>query len=219
MKAFFIFLFSTAVLLSAAAQERPDASLTYRTGRDLEARGRVEEANNYYNDAVRICLDEIVTGTATMDTYAVLTWTLQRQGKYSDVVRWGSQALRIRDDFRIVETMGEAYFYLKDYNAALKNMQRYTANLPRGDRASVAYLFIGEIYKYQQKYRSADIAYTTAVHLEPGMALWWYKLGVVREALRDYLPAAEAFERSLKINPEYRDAAEALARVRRYLNR
>jgi tetratricopeptide (TPR) repeat protein len=134
---------------------------------------------------------------------------------YNEVIRWGTQALRIREDFRIIETVGEAYFYIKDYDASLKNMQRYTSRLPDGDRASVAYFFIGEIFRYQKKFRSADIAYTTAVQLEPGMALWWFRLGTVREAAQELPQAAEAFERALKINPSYTEAQEGLQRTRR----
>jgi cytochrome c-type biogenesis protein CcmH/NrfG len=80
---------------------------------------------------------------------------------------------------------------------------------------SVAYFFIGEIFRVQQKFRSADIAYTTAVRLEPGLALWWYRLGSVRESVGDYTPAIEAYERALRINPNYREATDGLARSRR----
>ncbi|MDR2509214.1 MAG: tetratricopeptide repeat protein [Spirochaetaceae bacterium] len=203
------------VLAPVTAQEKPDAAVIYRMGRDLESRGRTDEANSYYNDAVRICDGEIQAGTATIDTYAVLTWTLQRQGNYADVIRWGHQALRIREDFRIIETMGEAYFYLKDLDASLKYMQRYTVNMPRGvDRLPTAFFFIGEIFRAQKKFHYADIAYSTAVELEPAMALWWYRLGQVRESARDFTYAAEAFEQALKVKPTYNEAADALNRVR-----
>ncbi|MDR2468456.1 MAG: tetratricopeptide repeat protein [Spirochaetaceae bacterium] len=216
MKSQFIVLFFGAVaFFPLSAQERANAMDTYRTGRELEARGRIDEANNYYSAAVKLCTSEIDNGTATMDTYATLTWTLQRQKKYMDVIRWGQMALRIREDYRIIETMGEAYFYLNDFEASLRNMQRYAANLPQGDRTSVAYFFIGEIYRFQKKYHSADIAYTTAVQLEPGISLWWYRLGTVRESVRDFASAAEAFERALKINPSYNEAAEGLNRARK----
>jgi cytochrome c-type biogenesis protein CcmH/NrfG len=77
----------------------------------------------------------------------------------------------------------------------------------------LAYFFIGEIYRITQKYRHADIAYTTAVHLEPGLALWWYRLGTVREAAEDKAAAAEAFRQALRRNANYREAREALARI------
>jgi cytochrome c-type biogenesis protein CcmH/NrfG len=93
-------------------------------------------------------------------------------------------------------------------------MQRYVNALPQGDRASVAYFFIGEIYRLSGKWRHADIAYTTAVRLEPGSALWWYRLGSVRESAGENAFAVEAYERALTLNPNYREASEALTRAR-----
>jgi tetratricopeptide (TPR) repeat protein len=187
----------------------------YQIGRDLEARDRMTEAAPYYDEAVRICNNEISRNLATRDSYAVLAWTLQRQKKYADVIIWGERGLRLyADDYRIVETMGEAYFYLDDYESSLSLMQRYVNTLPQGERASVAYFFIGEIYRLQGKYRHADIAITTAVRLEPGVALWWYRLGTVRESAGDRAPAAAAYEQALRLNPGYQQALDGLSRLR-----
>ncbi|MDR1031110.1 MAG: tetratricopeptide repeat protein [Treponema sp.] len=209
-----------AAALPLAAQQAPDVSRydalqNYRAGRDLEGRNRMEEAERYYTEAVRICRDEIARNAGNMDSYTVLTWALQRQRKYADVITWGERALRIASDMRITETMGEAYFYLNNHAESLRFMQRYVNVLPQGDRASVAYFFIGEIYRLSGKWRHADVAYTTAVRLEPGAALWWYRLGTVRESAGEGSFAVEAYERALALNPNYREASEALLRVRR----
>jgi tetratricopeptide (TPR) repeat protein len=146
----------------------------------------------------------------------VLTWTLQRQRKYGEVISTGERALRLGNDFRVIETMGEAYFYLGNYAASLRQMQRYVNALPQGGRTSVAYFFIGEIFRLQGKNLSADIAYTTALHLEGGgVALWWYRLGQVREASGDYRAAITAYEAALRITPNYPQAREGLERSRR----
>jgi tetratricopeptide (TPR) repeat protein len=187
----------------------------YRIGRDLEARERMQEAAPYYNEAARICNDEISRNMATRDSYSVLAWTLQRQRKYADVITWGERGLRLyADEYRIVETMGEAYFYLDDYDNSLRFMQRYVNTLPQGERTSVAYFFIGETYRLQRKYRHADIAITTAVRLEPGVALWWYRLGTVRESAGDRAPAIAAYEQALRLNPNYQQAQDGLNRLR-----
>jgi len=205
-----------ALFAQTGEGSRPDALRSYRIGRDLEARDRMDEANQYYNEAVRICTDEISVNAANMDSYTVLTWALQRQRKYTEVLIWGERGLNVNsNDYRIIETMGEAYFYLDRYNDSLRCMQRYVNYIPQGERTSVAYFFIGEIYRLQRKFRSADIAYTTAVRLDPGSALWWYRLGSVRESAGEPKPATEAYERALRLNPNYREASEGLERVRR----
>jgi len=198
------------------AQNNRDPLWNYRTGRDLENRNRMSEAEYYYNETVRICTEEISRNVATKDTYTVLTWALQRQRRYRDVITWGERGLRLyADEYRIVETMGEAYFYLNDLDESLRFMQRFTNSVPQGERTSVAYFFIGEIYRYKRQFRHADIAYSTAVRLEPYAALWWYRLGSVREAMGDFAQAADAYEKALSINPAYQEAENGLARSRR----
>ncbi len=215
---FRIFLAGVLILVCifpVFSQTRPDALRNYRVGRDLEAQNRMDEASVYYNEAARICLNEINQNTASMDSYTVLTWTLQRQQKYQDVLDWGQRGLQIDpNDYRIIEIMGEASFYLDDYNQSLAYMQRYVDSAPQGDRVSVAYFFMGEIYRLRNHYYRADIAYTAAVRLEPNLPLWWYRLGTVRENLGDYLPAVEAYQRAVNLNPNYREASDGLTRSR-----
>jgi tetratricopeptide (TPR) repeat protein len=193
----------------------PDALQNYRIGRDLETRGRMEEANTYYNEAVRICTVETGRNNANMDSYTVLTWALLRQRKYREVISWGERALRFAVDYRVIETMGEAYFYVNDYERSLSSMQRYANAMPRGDRASTAYFFMGEIYRNQGKFFLADTAYTTAVALEGRIVVWWFRLGSVRESAGEYASAMEAYEKALTLNPGYKEASEALERTRR----
>ncbi|MDR2177045.1 MAG: tetratricopeptide repeat protein [Treponema sp.] len=211
-------LFFAGLSLFAQTQEslRPDALQNYRIGRDLEGRGRADDANVYYNEAIRICTEELSRNPSNMDSYTVLTWAMLRQRRYGEVISWGERGLRYNaGDFRIVETMGEAYFYLNDYGRSLTFMQRYVNAMPRGERASTAYFFMGEIYRNQRRYLHADIAYTTAVSLEGSMFLWWFRLGSVRESAGEFAAAAEAYERALALNPNYRDAGEGLERARR----
>jgi tetratricopeptide (TPR) repeat protein len=188
----------------------------YQSGRDLEARNRMSEAEPYYNEAIRICQDEVSRNAATRETYAVITWTLRRQNKHADVITWGERGLRLySDEYRIVETMGEAFFYLGDYTRSLSYMQRFVNAIPQGDRTPMAYFFIGEIYRITQKYRHADIAYTTAVRLDPSLPLWWYRLATVREAAGDRDPAIEAYQQTIKLDANYQAAIEGLARLTR----
>lgn len=219
-----IILLSVLVLmpvLSVSAQSgafgtvKGDAMQMYTTGRNLESQGRMQEAETYYDQAVKLCNEDITQNNANRDTYTALTWALLRQKKYDDVITWGERGLRYyTDEYRILETMGEAYFYLNDYENSLKFMQNYVNSLPRGDRVSVAYFFAGEIYRLEKKYLLADMAYSTAVKLQPGIALWWYRLGMVRESSGDNIPAADAYGQALKITPNYKEASDGLNRVR-----
>ena len=209
---FSVFLFFCGGMIGHA-QNLTDPVSVYNTGRSLESQNRMNEAEFYYNLAVRLCNEEISRNAATRDTYTALTWTLQRQKKYADVITWGERGLRLfTDEYRIVEVMGEAYFYLDDYDRSLRFMQRYTNYLPRGERAAIAYFFIGEIYRLRNQHHHADVAYSAAVQLEKNIALWWYRLGMAREAAGDSREATVAFQQAIALNPDYREAREGLAR-------
>jgi tetratricopeptide (TPR) repeat protein len=211
---FLIFSSFSAAAQAPGGTETLSAMDNYRKGRDFEALNRISEANSHYNEAVRQCLEEVSRNTATRATYTVLTWTLQRQRRYSEVISWGERGLRaFPDEYRITEIMGEAFFYLDDYTRSLAYMQRYTNALPQGDRVSVAYFFSGEIYRITQKYHHADIAYTTAIRFEPNLALWWYRLGSVREEVGDKTQAIDAYQQALKLNPNYSEARNGIARL------
>lgn len=199
-----------------APQQKPDALRSYRMGRDLELQGRIDEANQRYEEAVQICMQEIAQNATNMDSYTVLTWALLRQKKYNEVLEWGTQGLRVNpNDYRVVETMGEAHFFLRNYDKCLQFMQRYINGAPQGERVSVAYFFMGEVYRLQKKWNHADMAYSMAVRLEPNMPIWWFRLGFVLEALNDFPNAQKAYERAVKLNPTFKDALEGLERIKR----
>ncbi|MCX7655094.1 MAG: tetratricopeptide repeat protein [Treponemataceae bacterium] len=199
-----------------APQQKPDALRSYRMGRDLEIQGRIDEANQRYEEAVQICKQEIAQNATNMDSYTVLTWALLRQKKYSDVLEWGAQGLRVNpNDYRVIETMGEAHFFLRNYDKCLEFMQRYISGAPQGERVSVAYFFMGEVYRLQKKWNHADMAYSMAVRLEPNMPIWWFRLGFVLETLNDFSNAQRAYERAVKLHPTFKDAQDGLERLRR----
>jgi len=218
IRSFLLATLMVLLTLPAFAQEKPDALKTYRLGRDLEAMGRMADAGVRYDEAVRICKEEISQNATNMDSYTVLTWALLRQKKYTEVVDWGLRGLKINaSDYRVIETLGEAYFYLDNFKESLRYMQKYADAAPQGERVSVAYFFIGEIYRLQQRFRHADIAYTTAVKLEPAMSLWWYRLATVRESAGENPGAVQAYEQALRLNPNYKEALQGLERARKKL--
>ncbi len=198
----------------ASAQEKPDALKLYRNGRDLEAAGRTEDAAAAYRQSIEVCKQDLTDNPKNMDAYTIETWALVRLGKYQDAVDTCAEALKVTNDYRVVETMGEAYFYLRQYKESLKQFERYVDAAPKGERISTAYFFIGEIFRLNREYNHADIAYSTAVYLEPGLSLWWYRLGTVRESVGDKTGAQTAYQRALKLRPDYKDANEGLNRVR-----
>lgn len=210
-KNLFLFIWLCSSMLFA--QPKPDALKYYFNGRDLDAKGRTEDAAKSYNIAIKICLDELAVTPNNMDSYAVYTWSLYRLKKYTETVSVCKQALNIREDVRIIETMGEALFYLNQFDECLAQMQRYINLAPNDNRVSVAYFFEAEIYRLRKQYNKAEIAYTAAVHFEPSMSLWWLRLAAMREAVENKAGAIEAYNRVLRLVPNQADAVAALKRL------
>lgn len=201
-------------VLTLSAQDKPDALKLFRNGRDLEAAGRVEDAKATYGQAIEVCKAELADNPKNMDAATIYGWALVRLGKNQDAVNISLEALKGSSDSRITETLAEAYFFLGNNKESLKYMEKYIDASPRGDRISTAYFFTGEIYRMSKQLNKAEIAYSTAVYLEPSISLWWYRLGTVRESIGDKPKAFEAYQRSLKLRPDFKEANEGLNRVR-----
>ncbi|MGP1577591.1 MAG: tetratricopeptide repeat protein [Treponema sp.] len=200
--------------LAAFAQNKQDALKLYRNGRSLDSAGRSEEAKKLYQEAVSICQDELKKNPGNIDSYTVYTWSLFRLHRYRETVNLCIDALKIASDVRIIETLGEAYFFINDYKESLRQMERYIDMAPTGERISVAYFYAGDIYRLTKRYQKADIAYSTAVYLEPWNPLWWYRLGLAREQAGNKNTALQAYERALTIRKDYKEAAEGVARLK-----
>jgi tetratricopeptide (TPR) repeat protein len=215
MKRFFaIVLLISAALMAVGAQDRPDALKLYRNGRDLDATGRIADAKTAYEQAIEVCKQDLIDNPNNMDAYTIYGWSLVRLGKYKESTDICLDGLKVSQDARVMETLGEGYFYTGNYKDSLKYLEKYIDAAPKGERISTAYFFVGEIYRLTKLYNHAEFAYSAAVFLEPSISLWWYRLGSVRESVGDKTRAGEAYQRALKLRPDYKEASDGANRVR-----
>ena len=195
---FLLFLAASVFAQNAA----PDALAEYRVGN--------------YQRAVQICRDEIDVNPANVESHVVICWSLLRLNRYDEAMRYGRAGRALsRYDPRIAEILGEANYYQGRNNEALQYFQEYIGLAPEGQRIETVYYLMGEIFIRQGKFRHADIALTTAVHIMPGNASWWVRLAYTRENAGDLVGAVEAYERSLSLNSQLTDAQRGLDRIRR----
>jgi tetratricopeptide (TPR) repeat protein len=167
-----------------------------------------------YQQAIQTTLNEISQMPKDMDAYSVLGWSLLKLQRYQEAVGYAKKALAVsRYDSRIVEILGEAYYYLEDNASALQNLEEYTVLAPTGERIDVAYYLIGEIFMRSDEYNHADIALSAAVYYAPDKAAWWSRLGYAREMAHHYRSALEAYDHALALNPALVDAKAGKERV------
>lgn len=182
------------------SQERPDALQLYRDGN--------------YQRAAEVCLDELKETPRNMNSYVVLGWSLIKLGRYKDALDYGLKALEIsRYDVRVIQIVGEAYYYLGNNQEALKYLEEYTVIAPTGDLIGEVYYQMGEIFIRLGEYNRADLALSTAVFHNPRIALWWARLAYAREQGKDYRYAMEAYGKALQLNPNLNDALRGRQRL------
>jgi len=190
--------------VSVSAQAK-DALLLYNQGR--------------YESAINVCIEEIASygegqNQQKRDSLSVLGWSLISLKRYQDAVDYSLQGLKLSVvDYRLVETLGEAYFYLGQNKKALKYFESYVSIKSNGSRIGSVYYFMGEIFLRTGEYHKSDMAFTTAVHLEQNSAFFWSRLGYAREMAEDYSHSAEAYDRAIKLKPSLDTAKRGKERV------
>ena len=182
------------------AQDKDDALALYRSGD--------------YAGAIEVCRRELAEMPNRMDAHAVLGWSLIRLRRYEEALAASEEAFRVsRYDPRIIETAGEALFYLGRRNEALRYFEEYAAIAPTGGRIDLVYYYMGEIYIQQGRYHNADIAFSTALYHSPNIADWWTRLGYARERAGELRYSLEAYNKALALNPNLEEAARGRSRV------
>ena len=192
------FLFISAF---AFAQEKPDALKMYVEGN--------------YAQAIKVCESEIAATPNRIDSYVVLCWALVANKQYSVAEQRASDGLAIGpNDLRLVESLGEAKYYLGKNKEALALFERYIAGISdSASRVGVAFYYMGEIYIRQAKYQHADISLTAAVQKEPLLDRWWARLGYAREMAKNNVLAMAAYDKALELNPSQHDALAGKRRI------
>jgi tetratricopeptide (TPR) repeat protein len=204
MKKTVSFILFFLLIFAAGAQTRPDALAEYRNGN--------------YERAVQICRAEIAANPQNLESHVVICWSLLRLNRYEEALAFARAGRNLsRYDARIIEILGEIYYYQGQNSEALQYFQEYINLAPEGQRIETVYYFIGEIYIRLGRFRHADIALSTAVHWVPGNAAWWARLAYARENAGDLFEAITAYERALSLNSQLADARRGLDRTRQAL--
>ena len=198
-----ILLLTVTAAAVVSAQEAPqkDALQLYREGR--------------YEEAIRVCREELEIMPKRMDAYVVMGWSLLQLNRYDQAIEEARRGYAISpSDFRIIEILGEAYYYKGNNQLALNFLEQYAVLAPTGDRIDKVYYLMGEIFIRLEEYNHADISLSTALYHSPSIATWWSRLGYAREMAADYKWAIDAYEKALQLNAGFTEARRGIERVR-----
>ncbi|MDE5898490.1 MAG: tetratricopeptide repeat protein [Treponemataceae bacterium] len=196
-----LLLLVPAALSAQIGNVKQDALVLYNNGR--------------YAEAVAVCEQELADNPSRLDSYVVMCWALVKNKQYSEAEQRAAEGLKINAyDLRLLESLGEARYFLGKNNGAMEQFQKYVSNAPEnGSRVGVSYYYMGEIYIRQARYQHADIALSAAVKKEPLLDRWWVRLGYAREMAKNYYEAVAAYDEALRLNPSSVDASRGRERV------
>jgi tetratricopeptide (TPR) repeat protein len=194
----FLVFFSGFVVF---AQQRPDALREYRNGN--------------FERSVEICREEIASNPNGLESHVVICWSLIRLRRYEEARSFALAGRNIsRYDPRIIEILGEVYYFQGYNNDALRYFQEYVNLAPQGSRIDMVYYYIGELFIRLGKFHHADIALSTAVYYMPQNAEWWTRLGYARESAGEHTEALSAYEKAFSLNAQLSGARMGLERLR-----
>ena len=178
-----------------------------------------EYRNGSYEEAIKICKADIAANPSNLESHVVLCWSLVNLGRYEESRNYALAGRNIsRYDPRIIEILGEVYYFQGRNNEALQYFQEYISLAPQGNRINNVYYYVGEIFIRQGQYRRADIALSTAVYFMPRNAYWWVRLAYARENAGEYRTAIAAYEHALTLNENLADARKGLERTKAHLS-
>lgn len=198
---FIFFAITLACSSDLFAEEKKDALILYQNGR--------------YQESVAVCEQEIASNPNRVESYVVMCWSLVKNKQYAEAEVRANAGLKINPyDVRLLEILGEAKYYLGNYKGATEQFQKYFSNATESHpRLGSAYYLMGEIYIKQGRYMHADISLSMAVKKDATNDKWWTELGYAREMAKDYVRAAEAYDKALSINPSSINAEKGRTRV------
>lgn len=167
-----------------------------------------------YKEAIEQTRKEIRINPKNMDARTIQTWSLISMKKYEEAEKVAIESLEINpQDARIIEILGEAYFYQNKLDPALKEFSKYVETAPQGARIGKVYSFMGDAFFKQKKFFESELAYTAATRDIPNSFSLWLKVGESRLAIKNDEGAKIAFEKVLEIYPNNTQALQYLKNI------
>ncbi|UPA07211.1 tetratricopeptide repeat protein [Borrelia anserina] len=187
------------------AQEKEDSLLLYRQGK--------------FQEAIINTQNEIKYNPNNLDARVILIWSLIATGEYKRAEIESIKGLEIKKhDARIIQALGEAYFFQGQYKNALKYFQKYISLEPNGPRIAKVYILTADSFYKLERYNEADFAYENALRFLPNNQSILLKLAKARINAKNKSLAKETLTQLLTLNPNHLEAKNLLEKIEKNNN-
>ncbi len=141
-----------------------------------------------------------------------LGYTYYLKGEYDQALQHLKIAVTIDPKYAdAYYNIGLVYKEQKRYDEALESFSKAAKLAPRDYKH---FLQMGVIYNMQGNYQSAITALNRANQEKPGSADVIYQIGIAAEKTGDKAGARELYQTALNYDPNYKEARDALARLK-----
>ncbi|ASQ29299.1 hypothetical protein CDQ96_02660 [Borrelia miyamotoi] len=194
-----IMLLSGSNLINAE-EEKEDSLLLYRQGK--------------FQEAIRNTQEELKYKPKNLDARSILIWSLIATGEYKRAELESIKGLEInKHDPRIIQALGEAYFFQGQYNNAIKYFQKYISFGSNGTRIVKVYILIADSFYKLERYNEADFAYENALRFLPNNQNILLKLAKSRLNAQNKILAKDTLIKLLTLNPNHLEAKKLLEKI------
>lgn len=114
-----------------------------------------------------------------------------RKGRTEDALEMINKSIRAKPDFWESYQL-RSLIYLTQMNLDHAERDAKTA-IELNPKAHPVYNTLGQVYLAQERFADAEVAYSSALDLAPGFALYLYHLGLCEFRRQDYGEAAQSF--------------------------
>ncbi|WP_024654806.1 tetratricopeptide repeat protein [Borrelia hispanica] len=182
------------------AQVKEDSLLLYRQGK--------------FQEAIINTQNEIKNNPNNLDARVILIWSLIATGEYKKAELESIKGLEIKKhDSRIIQALGEAYFFQGQYKKALKHFQKYIGLDANGARIAKVYILTADSFYKLERYNEADFAYENALRFFPNNQNILLKLAKSRINAKNKILAKETLTKLLTLNPNHLEAKNLLQKI------
>ena len=168
---------------------------------------RVNEQLEFYEERVKL-------DPANLENRIVLGYTYFLKGNNDNAIKEFMYVLDQDENyFDAHYNLGLVYLDEKRYDEALATFNKTTKIAPKDYKGFVQ---LGITYRHLKMYDDALDTLYTANKLTPANSDIIYQIGLVAEAKEDYELAVEIYKDALQYDPLFKEAAEALDRLKEY---
>jgi len=176
-------------------------------GRALFESGKFVEADSAFSSSLKASPSGIVD---FIDYYSSVLWQMRKEIELAHLCTHGLRVGNRQRDFRLWIAVANSFSLQKDYESAIKCLNR---SIQINPHYAYSHVLVGQEFFSLEKFDKAKQCYQTAIELDPRSYNAYWGLGQIFLKQEEYGNAKFQFVKALEINPKSSIVRYSLALV------